>query len=154
MQFIEQYFEKFDAESIITRMMKGPNWPRPEYTHPGTNEPFTKDEVKAQWNKGGELARNQGTLMHYNIERYFNQLDVVEALPELNQFYAFMQNVIQKRDITPMRTEWKIVASDIGLAGSVDFVGKRANGAYVIIDWKRSKDLENNLESSFGKRAK
>jgi hypothetical protein len=151
---IDQYFEKFDADLVITRMMKGSNWPRPEYIHPETNEPFTREEIKVKWEQGGEQARNQGTWMHYSIERYFNELDIGDAVPEFSQFYAFLENVIRKHEISPMRTEWKIVAADIGLAGSVDFVGRKANGAYVMIDWKRSKDLENNLRSNFGKMAK
>ena len=30
--FIESYFEKFNPDEVIPRMMNGQNWPRPEYT--------------------------------------------------------------------------------------------------------------------------
>jgi hypothetical protein len=55
--------------------------------------------------------------------------------------------------MVPFRTEWRIAADDLGVAGSVDFVGKFDDGTYALIDWKRSKDLGSNLTNKFKKRA-
>lgn len=54
----------------------------------------------------------------------------------------------------PFRTEWRIAADDIGVAGSVDFVGKFSDGTYALIDWKRTKNLQSNLTNGFNRRAK
>jgi len=70
-------------------MINGPNWPNPKYINKFTDEPYTPMEIKNQWEKIGEYARNRGTWMHYNIERYFNDLEPSDALEELRMFYAF-----------------------------------------------------------------
>jgi hypothetical protein len=41
----------------------------------------------------------------------------------------------------------------VGIAGSVDFVGKLPSGEFIMLDWKRAKDLSSNLNSVYGKRA-
>lgn len=35
---------------------------------------MTPEQIKKKWEGYGNYARNQGTWMHYNIERYFNGL--------------------------------------------------------------------------------
>ena len=65
----------------------------------------------------------------------------------------FYDDVIKAKNIQPFRTEWRIAASDYGVAGSVDFVGKFPDDTYALIDWKRSKDLQSNLSSKYGKFA-
>jgi len=62
-------------------------------------------------------------------------------LPELGLFAAFFENELASKGIEAFRTEWRIAAPEHSLAGSVDFVGKCADGTYVICDWKRSKKL-------------
>lgn len=95
--------------------------------------------------------------MHSIIERELNYLpqhaDVTE-LPEFTQFQQFRAERILDYGITPYRTEWRIAAPDLGLAGSVDFVGVRADGGYVIMDWKRSKKLPTSINAAFGKTAR
>jgi len=92
--------------------------------------------------------------MHFNIEGFLNDLKFSSDIPELSQFQEFYNHHILKSDLQPFRTEWRIAAPDLKLAGSVDFVGQRPDKTYEIIDWKRAKQLEGNLQSLFGKRAK
>ena len=72
----------------------------------------------------------------------------------LQHFDQFYNEVVVKRGIEPWRTEWRIAAPDISLGGSVDFVGKCLDGTYAIIDWKRSKNLEANINNGYGRKAK
>lgn len=69
------------------------------------------------------------------------------------KFCAFYDDVIKAKNIQPFRTEWRIAADDVGVAGSIDFVGKFPDGTYALMDWKRAKDLGSNLNTKFGKRA-
>lgn len=92
--------------------------------------------------------------MHANIERILNKLETSLDVPELMQFSQFDESVIKARNITPYRTEWRIAAPDLGIGGSVDFVGKLEDGSYVIIDWKRSKNLPKTMYVSYGKFAR
>ena len=154
MQVVEKYFGKFDADLVIDRMMNGPSWPRNEYTWPD-GRPYRKDEIKEKWDNIGEFSRNRGTWMHYNIERFFNNLQPATVdLPEMNQFFNFKRDIIDSQGIKAYRTEWRIAAPEIGIAGSVDFIGQAMDGSYVIIDWKRAKALESNLLNAYGRKAK
>ena len=93
--------------------------------------------------------------MHWNIERYLNKLAVSETIPEFEQFLKFNEEVMKPMEIEPYRTEWRIAAPDLGLGGSIDFVGKLPDGKFVIMDWKRSKNLSiSKMKFSWGKFAK
>jgi hypothetical protein len=130
-QLISRYFESFNSEGMAVKMMSSFNWPRPEYQHPN-GEPYSLQEILAKWKQISEDSRNQGTLLHENIEKIINNgmilpdsLASSEELinPETKQFISFMKEIIIKDQITPYRTEWKIVAPNINLAGSIDFIG-------------------------------
>jgi hypothetical protein len=148
---VENYFDKFDADKAIKKMMNGSKWPRAEYTWPDGN-PYNSTHIKAKWDVIGEYSRNKGTWMHFNIERYFNDLQPATNLVEMSQFFNFKKDVMDAMEITPYRTEWRLVAPDLSIGGSVDFIGTTTDGSYVLIDWKRAKDLSSHLKDSYGGR--
>lgn len=148
---VSNYFEKFIPDKAVELMMNGKNWPRPQYCDED-GMPFTKERILAQWESVGELARSQGTLMHSDIEQYLNNVEVTTVIPEFEQFLQFKKEVMESRGVTPYRTEWRVAAPDLSLGGSVDFVGRKADGSYVLMDWKRSKNLTKNMYSSYGKK--
>jgi hypothetical protein len=92
--------------------------------------------------------------MHWNIEHYLNEVAVTPTIPEFQQFLKFHADVIQARGIRPYRTEWRIAAPDLSLGGSVDFVGRKGDGTYILMDWKRSKNLPVKMHKSFGRYAR
>jgi hypothetical protein len=120
------------------------------YVQHDNGEPFTAEEIKDAWSANGLEARNRGTYMHYNIEQHVNGLTSANyTFPEMSQFMKFYKKHIIDKGIQPYRSEWRIAAPDFSLAGSVDFVGLNPDGTYTIADWKRAKDLENNLKTNF-----
>ena len=151
-QLASKFFSTFDADDIIMKMMSGNKWPRPEYTHKTTGEPFTAAEIKRKWDDIATNGRNRGTWMHHNIERLLNGLPFADDLPEFKQFNVFAQDVLTKGKITPYRTEWRIGGD--GLAGTVDFIGKYPDGTYALFDWKRLKSVDAALSNNYGVRAK
>ena len=148
---VGMFFEKFDADEVIRKMMNGPRWPREGYINKD-GAPYNEAEIKSKWDSIGLYSRNLGTWMHYNIERYLNNLEPSPQLEEMEKFVNFYTDVIKGREIQPYRTEWRIAAPDIKLAGSVDFIGRFPDGTYALLDWKRSKDLEGGLTNKFGRR--
>ena len=92
--------------------------------------------------------------MHYLIERHFNNLEVSTSISEFKQFKKFHKDLIVKPKVKPFRTEWRIAAPDLSLGGSVDFIGQAADGSYVMMDWKRSKNLRTDMYKSYGKLAR
>ena len=105
---MDNYFDLFDSDRVIERMMNGPNWPNPKYINKFTKKPNTPEEIKEKWKSIGEYSRNRGTWMHYNIERYFNGLAYSNNITEMDMFLSFKREYLDQQGITPLRTEWKI----------------------------------------------
>eukprot|EP01038_Epipyxis_sp_PR26KG_P007620 gene7620-10374_t len=150
-KLVEQYFDKFEAEKVANKMISGPKWPREGYTfRDGT--PYPIEKILQKWEEQGEYARNRGTWMHHNIERFINNLEPSYEQSEVKEFERFYKDIIVARGIIDYRTEWRIAAPDLKLAGSVDYVGKLPDGTFILMDWKRSKRLPTSLSNSFGRR--
>ena len=47
------------------------------------------------------------------------------------------------------RTEWAINGCEESIAGSIDFVAKAADGTFMIVDWKRCKQLKTKYTNPF-----
>ena len=73
------HFAHFDADAIITNMMKGKGWSKSKYFGQ------TREEIKAGWEKNRDEAAALGTEMHYQIECYYNGGDPRQP-PCVNEF--------------------------------------------------------------------
>ena len=144
-QFIHTFFEEFDADAIIQKMMASKKWPESKYYG------LSADEIKAQWAASGTEASSAGTRMHLDIEHHYNA-DPVGNLagdgytpqpgPEWDHFLRYEKRWRQKHDFTPFRTEWLVFKEDIKLAGSIDMLYKKPDGTLAIYDWKRAKEIK------------
>ncbi len=122
---VEGCFEQFDADY----------WAERKAT-PG----HTKEMILAEWAAKGEAARNLGTELHDRIERYY----LGEAVPtEWMQDASFQRFAAFACDIRlcPHRSEWRIFHEESRMAGTLDFLARRADGRYEIWDWKRSSKV-------------
>jgi len=159
------HFAEFDADAIITTMMKGKGWSKSKYFGQ------TREEIKAGWEKGRDEAAALGTEMHYQIECYYNGGDprqpppasgLVEGgdvgadgghprgvelggeaplSPTASGIAYFLNFVAACPNLKPYRTEWMIYHEDLLLAGSIDMVYENPDGTLMIYDWKRAKDI-------------
>jgi len=136
-------FEHFDADAIISGMMSSKRWPQSKYYGK------TADEIKADWDKNRDEAAEAGTKMHYDIECYYNQIDVVNDSVEYEYFQRFLADF---PDLKPYRTEWTVFHEELKLAGSIDMVFEKPDGTLLIYDWKRCKEIVKT--NSFGKWGK
>ena len=130
------HFPHFDADKIITKMMASKKWPVSKYYGQ------TREEIKALWEKNGDEASKAGTKMHYDIECYYNDMDVVvdEDCIEIDYFTRFEEEIGSK--LEPYRTEWTIWDKELKLAGSIDMVFRNPDGTLLIYDWKRCKNIK------------
>jgi len=153
--FIGSFYEHFDPDAVIAKMMSGRNWTQSKYYGK------TADEIKAGWNANGAEASEAGTRMHLDIEHYNNAEpvgnlagDEYEANPskEWDFFMDYEKNHRIPRGFEPFRTEWLVFKEDIKLAGSIDMVYKKPDGTLAIYDWKRIEELktENKYQSGLG----
>lgn len=117
-------FPKFDTEE--------------QAKHVASRNGMDIQEVIEMWEKKGKQSREQGTLLHEKIEKYYQGIDSPDD-PAFQLFKQFARKITLK----PYRTEWGVYDNDLGIAGSIDFVDCQ-NGEYSIYDWKRSDKLVAN----------
>lgn len=128
-----KHFEKFDADAIITKMMAGAKWKQSKYYGK------TREEIKSQWDANRDQAAQAGTAMHYDIECFYNGMDVVNDTTEYRYFLDF---VADNPDLVPYRTEWMVWDYELRLAGSIDMIFEnKDDNTLLIYDWKRSKQI-------------
>ena len=106
-------------------------------------------EIKKLWEAYGNRQANLGTVMHRELELYMNRLErdgsdaallELSDRPESGQFRAWLAAWPEARGWTPYRTEWSIFCEDVRIAGQIDSIWQRPDGALIIVDWKRCKE--------------
>ncbi len=132
------HFPKFNSDAVITKMMASPRWPKSPYFG------MTREEIKMKWKNDGIEASEAGTKMHYNIECFYNEMQVEddESL-EWKYFKEFEASIGSK--LVPYRTEWMVWDKELRLAGSVDMIFENPDGTLQIYDWKRSKAIKRKI---------
>ena len=132
--FIHTLFSPFNADEIIKKMMNSKKWSGSPYFG------MTSEEIKKKWSDNGKIASSAGTLMHRDIEYYYNDIEVNNDSSEYNYFLKFKEDF---NYLKPFRTEWVIFDDDLKLSGSVDMVFYNTkNNTYEIYDWKRTKEIK------------
>lgn len=140
--WVKSFFEKFDADAIIDRMMAKSDWPDSKYFG------MTKEEIKAQWSANGAKSAEYGTTMHAVIEDYYNGI-IRECI---NPEYEYFKNFAKDHEhLTPYRTEMMVYDEDIRICGSIDMLFQNEDGSLSIYDWKFAKEL--NMTSPYRKKA-
>ena len=138
------HFPHFNPDSVIKKMMASEKWPNNKYFGK------TPEEIKKIWNDNGKNASEAGTKMHYDIECYYNFMDVEidEDCLEFKYFEEFEEEIGQY--LKPYRTEWMVYDEELRFAGSIDMVFENKDGTLELYDWKRSKQIKytNDFESS------
>jgi hypothetical protein len=173
--FIHNFFEEFNADAVITKMMASRKWPDSKYFG------MTPAAIKAQWDAKRDAASAAGTRMHLDIEHFYNALPALWSTgiastcteltvdidagivamreadswepvvgPEWNYFCDYQRAHGSK--FMPFRTEWLVFDEEHRVAGSIDMVYKKPDGTLAIYDWKRSEEIkmENQFQSCFG----
>ena len=112
------HFEHFNADKVIKNMMNGKNWKKSKYYG------MSSEEIKKLWKENGRKASEAGTKMHYDIECFYNDMEVKNESTEYDYFLRFHK---QHADLEPYRTEWMIYDKELKLAGSIDMIYKKVN---------------------------
>ena len=134
--FISSLFSKFDADKAIAGMRQSPKWPDSEYFG------MSADQIKKQWSKSGLESRIAGTAMHKQIENYYtnDELEMENGDVAIEQFLQWDET----RQWEIFRTEWSSYDEQHKLAGTIDAVFRKPNGKFVLVDWKRCKEIRTN----------
>ena len=132
--FNHAHFDPFDADATIDGMIKRGRLEKPGDKYYG----MTPEQIKESWADKGLIASSAGTKMHYDIECYYNYLEVENDSIEFEYFLRFDADF---PDLKPYRTEWMIYYEELRLSGSVDMVFENPDGTLEIYDWKRCLEI-------------
>lgn len=134
------HFGRFDADVIIDKMMKSSKWSKNKYFG------MTPKQIKEQWDTNRDEAAKAGTRMHYDIECYYNNVDVKNDSIEYTYFKQFEKDRTKKGGfgeyLKPYRTEWMVFDEELRLSGSIDMIFEAPDGSLQIYDWKRCKEIK------------
>lgn len=135
--WIHSHFSHFNADEILDKIFSSGKINNPSYKYYN----MTREEIKAQWS--GNEASQMGTLMHYDIECYYNDWTVKNDSIEYSYFLKFVKDYAH---LKPYRTEWMVYDKDLKLAGSIDMVFREeGTNDMWIYDWKRSKEISTEV---------
>jgi hypothetical protein len=145
---LDRFKRKFDAEAASRGLgQRSSKYKRPD------GSPMSDAEIRASWSKLGKVASVRGTLMHYQIEQYFNGRPPTEPLsPEMKQFLDFEEAEIRGKGLEPFRTEMSLFHCGLSVAGQCDMLCKSPDGSLFLLDWKRCKAVDK--EAFRGERMK
>ena len=157
--WLHSHFAAFDADAIICKMQSNSKtWPKSPYFGQ------TAAEIKAGWAAAGSAAAELGTLMHAQIEAFYNTVHNTVHNAEADhashashaslsiEFQYFLQfHAASQQELTPYRTEWTVFHEEWRLAGSIDMVFTLPDGTLAIYDWKRAKEIKKS--TAFGQYA-
>ena len=140
--WVKTFFEEFNSDLIIEKMMNSNNWKNNKYYGK------SKEDIKNEWSTQGKLASELGTKLHQDIENFYNGLDVDNNSLEFSYFKNFHQD---NTDLTPFRTEWYVWDEELKICGSIDMIFQNSKGELIIYDWKRCKEIKKT--NNWGKTA-
>jgi CRISPR/Cas system-associated exonuclease Cas4 (RecB family) len=140
-----KHFSEFDADAIITNILRNRKW---DTDHTYKYYKMTRDEIKFMWDNNRDAAASAGTKMHYDIECYYNKLDVKNESIEYQYFQQFASDY---QHLKPYRTEWMVYYEELKISGSIDMIFENPDGTLQIYDWKRCQEIQS--ETPFGKYA-
>lgn len=140
------HFSHFDADAVIDKILVNKKWDTdPTYKY----YKMSREDIKKSWDKNRDEASGSGTKMHYDIECYWNKMDVANDSLEYSWFLKFVADF---PELKPYRTEWMVYYEELKLSGSIDMVFENPDGTLQIYDWKRCREIK--YEPDFGKHAK
>ena len=84
--------------------------------------------------------------MHFTCELKLNRVPPPEDADEMKMFLSFVRGL---EGYTAYRTEWEIFGEEERLAGSIDFVAEAIDGTLILVDWKRTKCLNDKYSNHF-----
>lgn len=135
--FIHKYFQEFDAKKVISKMRNSPKWENSQYYGK------TDEEIMEQWETKKKNSAEDGTLMHRQIENFYNGDEV--NTEKIQMEWEYFNNFHQDFNKIPYRTEWYVFDEDSKLAGSIDMIfrSEESNDIdLIIVDWKRTVELK------------
>ena len=134
--WIHKHFAVFNADSVIDRILSSKKWNNdPTYIY----YKMSREQMKQKWDDKRDSAAKSGTKMHYDIECFYNNMDVNNISTEFSYFKKFVEDYT---DLKPYRTEWMVYYEELKISGSIDMLFENPDGTIQIYDWKRCGEIQ------------
>jgi len=134
--WIHKHFAEFNADLVIDRILSSKKWNHePTYVY----YKMSREQIKQKWDDKRDSAASSGTKMHYDIECFYNKMDVNNISTEFNYFKNFAEDY---SNLQPYRTEWMVYYEELKISGSIDMLFENADGTIQIYDWKRCGEIQ------------
>lgn len=142
--FINEFFEVFNEDDVIKK-----NYDKWQINKHPIYFKLKPNEIKKMWENNRKKAAELGSILHNDIELFYNNIDPKNNSTEFNFFLSFHERINKK--LIPFRTEWQIFDEEHKIAGSIDMVYLNNVKSIVLCDWKRSKKIEKENKFQTGK---
>ena len=95
--FIKKFFKEFDSVSVIKNIVNTFDYKEnPEYKY----YQMKPDDIKNSWELNGQKARDLGTLLHEDIENYYNEVIKLRKLTDdLTHLVAKLSNDLSAKTL-------------------------------------------------------
>ena len=124
--FVDQFFEKFDAEKIAKKLVN---------THPKYLG-RTVSSLLGDWEK----ARQHGTIVHQEIEDWIKK-DIEPIQAQSISGVRWIRDYKKLNNIE-LFSEVIVYSTELSIAGTVDLLAlNKITNKYEIVDWKTSKKI-------------
>ena len=135
--FLHKFFAPFDGPMVVDKMMNGRNWSKSPY------HGMTKEAILGKWEADRDDAAKRGTLMHSRIEQEIlgKEVDWSEQQAERDNF-RIAYGDLEKEGWKVYRLEWRIFTEKNRVAGTLDGLFVNGEGKFLLLDWKRSKEIK------------
>ena len=142
--FLHGFCANFDVGAAIAA------YRRREDTNRGlTSQEMSDKEIEVLWSHNAEVQRARGRLLHAHAELFFNGFMLEE--PQSPEFEQVQQiwTALAAEGLTVFRTEVSMFHVGMQMAGQADLICTDEHGSFVIVDWKRIRELrlENRYRS-------
>lgn len=142
--FIKEFTHEFNEDEVINKYYN--KW-QSNKNHKYYN--LSMKQIKNLWKKNREEASSLGSILHKDIELFYNGIDIINHSKEFALFLNFFNKT---KKYVAYRTEWQVFDEEYQLAGSIDMCFIDKNDEIMIIDWKRSKEIRK--ETDFSRKMK
>mgnify|MGYP000845968767 FL=1 len=96
------------------------------------------ETIVEKWKQNGLEQAELGTMLHEQIENFYNKKKYDVQSKEFQYFLNFKEKYPK---MIPYRSEWRIFDEELLIAGTVDMVYQKENNELYMFDWKRSKKV-------------
>jgi CRISPR/Cas system-associated exonuclease Cas4 (RecB family) len=135
-EFIHSFFSSFNPDTIIEK------WYEIWQSNPNSKYyGLSKEQIKELWEQHGKQASELGSQLHKTIEEfYMESKPITQNDREYLHFKQFHEDF--GSELIPIRSEWMVYDEELDLAGSIDMVFQTKEHEFIIVDWKRSKEIK------------